>query len=285
MKLGMRGVFLPKFDAGRWLELVESERPAAVFLVPAMAQLLVGHPDLWHRDLSSVGLCSVGSAPLAPETQRQLQTAFPNAAVSNSYGMTEAGPAYCAMPAEEVGKRIGSVGKPVPPVEFRIVDEADGSPDEPCRPDEIGELIVRNAGRQREYYRDPDATAAAWRGEWLYTGDLAYLDGDGFLYIVGRKKDVIIRGGNNVHAADVEAVLYQHPDVLEAAVAGIPHPVLGEDVAAWVVLRPGRSTGADELTAFCRQRLSDYKGPRSIFFPAALPRNATGKVVKRELPR
>jgi acyl-CoA synthetase (AMP-forming)/AMP-acid ligase II len=285
MKLGMRGLFLPKFDAGRWLELVESERPAAVFLVPAMAQLLVAHPDLERRDLSSIGLCSVGSAPLAPETQRRLSSALPNAAVSNSYGMTEAGPAYCAMPAEEIERRIGSVGKPVAPVEFRIVDEQDGSPDEPLAPDQIGELIVRNAGRQREYYRDPDATAAAWRGAWLYTGDLAYLDEDGFLYIVGRKKDVIIRGGNNVHAADVEAVLYQHPDVLEAAVAGISHAVLGEDVAAWVVLRSGRATSAAELTDFCRERLSDYKVPRSIFFQEALPRNATGKVVKRDLPR
>jgi long-chain acyl-CoA synthetase len=285
MKLGLRGLFLPKFDAGRWLELVELERPVAVFLVPAMAQLLVAHPDIGRRDLSSIGLCSVGSAPLAPETQRQLQEHLPNAAVSNSYGMTEAGPAYCAMPNEEVGRRVGSVGKPVPPVEFRIVAEAGGHADEPLRAREIGELIVRNPGRQREYYRDPEATASAWRGEWLYTGDLAFLDEDGFLYIVGRKKDVIIRGGNNVHAADVESVLYQHPDVLEAAVAGVPHPVLGEEVAAWVVRRPGQTVGADELIAFCRERLSDYKVPRSVRFEPSLPRNATGKVVKRDLPR
>jgi acyl-CoA synthetase (AMP-forming)/AMP-acid ligase II len=175
------------------------------------------------------------------------------------------------------------VGKPMPPVEFRIVAESGGSPDAPLAPREIGELIIRNQGRQREYYRDPDATAAAWHGDWLYSGDLAYLDEDGFLYIVGRKKDVIIRGGNNVHAADVEAALYQHPDVLEAAVAGIAHAVLGEDVAAWVVLRPGRNVSAAELGEFCRERLSDYKVPRTILFVDALPRNATGKVVKSEL--
>ena len=283
MKLGMRGLFLPKFDAGRWLGFVEAERPGAVFLVPSMAQLIVSHPDIGKADLSSIFLCSIGSAPLPPETQRRLQEYLPNAAASNGYGMTEAGPAYCAMPNEEAAKRIGSVGKPMPPVEFRIVAESGGSPDAPLAPREIGELIIRNQGRQREYYRDPDATAAAWHGDWLYSGDLAYLDEDGFLYIVGRKKDVIIRGGNNVHAADVEAALYQHPDVLEAAVAGIAHAVLGEDVAAWVVLRPGRNVSAAELGEFCRERLSDYKVPRTILFVDALPRNATGKVVKSEL--
>jgi len=283
MKLGMRGLFLPRFDAGRWLQLVEEERPVAVFLVPAMAQLIVSHAGFERADLSSIVLCSLGSAPLPPETQRRLQARLPNAVAANSYGMTEAGPAYCTMPREEASRRIGSVGRPVPPVEFRIVDQADGDPQRPLRAGEIGELVIRNEGRQREYYRDPEATASAWKGGWLHSGDLAHLDEDGYLYIVGRKKDVIIRGGNNVHAADVEAVLYEHPSVLEAAVAGIPHEVLGEDVAAWVVLRQGHDATADELRRFCGERLSDYKVPRTIRFVDALPRNATGKVVKAEL--
>jgi acyl-CoA synthetase (AMP-forming)/AMP-acid ligase II len=200
--------------------------------------------------------------------------------VSNSWGMTEAGPAFCFMPTEEQAKRIGSVGKPMAPTEFRIIDEA--GVELPVR--EIGELIVSNPGREREYFNDPEATASTWRDGWLHSGDLAYLDEDGFLYIVGRQKDVIIRGGNNVHAIDVEAVLYEHPGVQEAAVAGVPHTVLGEDIGAWVVLSPGVTVTAEELRAFCAERLSDYKVPRSFTFVDELPRNATGKVVKHDLP-
>jgi acyl-CoA synthetase (AMP-forming)/AMP-acid ligase II len=280
MKLGMPLLYLPRFDADRWFDVVERRRPAAAFLVPAMAELLVASPRFATADLSSLTICSLGSAPLAPGTLARLEQRLPQAMVSNSWGMTEAGPAFCFMPPEERSRRIGSVGRPVPPTEFRIVDE-DGRP-LPAR--EIGELTVRNPGREREYFRDPEATAGTWRGGWLHTGDLARLDEDGFVYLVGRRKDVIIRGGNNVHAADVEAVLYEHPGVREAAVAGVPHPVLGEDVGAWVVRTPGHPATADELRAFCADRLSDYKVPRSFTFVDALPRNATGKVVKDDLP-
>jgi acyl-CoA synthetase (AMP-forming)/AMP-acid ligase II len=279
MKLGMEGLYLPKFDTGQWMACVARERPVAVFLVPAMAQLLLADPQLDEADLSSIRLCSLGSAPLPPDTQRRLQERMPQATVTNGYGMTEAGPAYCTMPREEAGRRVGSVGRPLPPAEFHIVDE-EGRP----RPaGEVGELVIRMPGREREYYRDPEATARTWRDDGLHTGDLAYLDQDGYLYIVGRIKDVIIRGGNNVHAADVEAALHEHPDVVEAAVAGIPHQVLGEDVAAWVVPRPGAQVDAEGLRAFCLDRLADYKVPRRITFVSELPRNATGKVLKGQL--
>lgn len=279
MQLGLCGVYQPRFDAGRWLEVVEELRPQFVFLVPSMAQLLVAHPRFDETDLSSVLICAIGSAPLAPSTLRELQEAMPEAAVSNSYGMTEAGPAYCSMPKGESLHRIGSVGKPMPPLEVRIVDpEGDDVPT-----GEIGEALLRLPGREREYYRDPDATAATWSGGWLHTGDLAKLDPDGYLYIVGRKKDVIIRGGNNVHAADVEAVLCEHPEVLEAAVIGVPHDVLGEDVAAVVVPHPGSSPSVDDLREHCAKRLADYKVPRRIVLAGGLPRNATGKVIKPRL--
>jgi len=138
--------------------------------------------------------------------------------------------------------------------------------------------------QHREYYRDPEATARTWSGSWLRSGDLGRVDEDGYLYIVGRAKDVIIRGGNNVAATEVEAALYEHPGVLEVAVVGVPHDVLGEDVGAFVVARAGVTLDPDQLTAFCAERLADYKVPHHVWFLDELPRNATGKVLKRDLP-
>jgi acyl-CoA synthetase (AMP-forming)/AMP-acid ligase II len=280
MKMGMTGDYLPRFDAGRWLELVERERPTMTMLVPAMVELLVAHADFESRDLSSLAAVSIGSAPIAPRTLLAMQERLPQATVSNSYGMTEAGPAYIVMPKDEVTKRVGSVGKPIPPMEIKIVDD-DG---DECRVRDVGELLTRMPGAQREYYRDEEATARTWTADgWLRSGDLGYLDEDGFLYLVGRKKDLIIRGGHNVYPTDIEAVIHEHPAVREAAVVGVPHKVLGEDVAAFVVTKPGASVAAAELQAFCAERLADYKRPRQVRFVDELPRNATGKVMKHLL--
>ncbi len=280
MKMGLVGLYLPKFDASRWFDLVASERPTMAFLVPAMAELIVAHPRFAEPDLSSLVSISIGSAPLAPQTLLTLQARLPDATVSNSYGMTEAGPAYIVMPKDEVTKRIGSVGKPIGPMQLKIVRDDDTE----CDAQEVGELLTKMEGSQREYYKDADATASTWTADgWLRSGDLAYLDEDGFLYIAGRKKDMIIRGGHNVYPTDIEAVLLEHPDVQEAAVVGIPHQVLGEDIAAHVVLRPGAALDDDTLLAFCAERLADYKRPRELHFTAELPRNATGKVMKHKL--
>ena len=280
MKMGLVGLYLPKFDASRWFDLVAAERPHMAFLVPAMAELLVAHPRFAEPDLTSLRAVSIGSAPLAPQTLLTLQARLPDATVSNSYGMTEAGPAYIVMPKDEVTKRIGSVGKPVGPMQLKVVRE-DGTE---CDAREVGELLTKMDGTQREYYKDEAATASTWTVDgWLRSGDLAYLDEDGFLYIAGRKKDMIIRGGHNVYPTDIEAVLLEHPDVQEAAVVGIPHQVLGEDIAAYVVVREGVSPDPDALLAFCSERLADYKRPRELHFSAELPRNATGKVMKHKL--
>jgi acyl-CoA synthetase (AMP-forming)/AMP-acid ligase II len=279
MKLGLQVVYQPRFDAGRWLEVVQAERPVAVFLVPAMAHLLIDHPAFDAADLSSVTMCSVGSAPLAPYVVERLQAKMPDALVSNNYGMTEAGSAYCIMPQGEAVKRPGSVGQIAPPAVVEIVDQHD----RPLPADEVGEVRLQMPGRHREYYNDPEATAEVWRDGWLVTGDLGKLDADGYLYIVGRSKDVIIRGGNNVHATDVEHALVQHEAVKEVAVVGAPHPVLGEDVVAFVVLQPGAQADGDELRAFGLEHLADYKVPRVFVFVDDLPRNPTGKVVKPEL--
>ena len=281
MKMGMVGLYQPKFDAGEWLRIVERERPTMAFLVPAMAELLVAHPDFANADLDSLLAVSIGSAPLAPNTLMTLVERLPQASVSNSYGMTEAGPAFIVMPQEEVTKRIGSVGKPIPPMEIKIVDDDDND----RGPHEVGELLTRLPGRQREYYKDAAATESTWtRDGWLRSGDLGYLDDDGFLYLVGRKKDLIVRGGHNVYPTDIESVILEHPEVREAAVVGIPHAVLGEDIAAFVVRKPDAAVGGDELQAFCADHLADYKRPRQVNFVDELPRNATGKVMKHLLP-
>ena len=280
MKMGMVGLYQPKFDAGEWLRIVERERPTMAFLVPAMAELLVAHPDFATADLTSLNAVSIGSAPLAPNTLLMLVERLPQASVTNSYGMTEAGPAFIVMPQEEVTKRIGSVGKPIPPMEIKIVDD-DGNE---RAPHEVGELLTRLPGRQREYYNDTEATESTWtRDGWLRSGDLGYLDDDGFLYLVGRKKDLIVRGGHNVYPTDIESVILEHPAVREAAVVGVPHDVLGEDIAAFVVRKPDTAVAGDELKSYCAEHLADYKRPRHVTFVDELPRNATGKVMKHLL--
>ena len=279
MKAGMTVLFLPAFEAGAWLEAVVRERPVIAFIVPAMAQLLIHHPSFDSADLSSLGRLILGSAPLAPGTLLRLQAKLGDAPVLNSYGMTEGGYATFTMDPEGARTRPGAVGRPTPPVEVRIVDD-DGVT---CPIGSVGEVLTRNPAGHREYFRDPEATARQWDGGWLHTGDLGRLDDEGYLYIVGRKKDVIIRGGMNIYTDDVEAVLQAHPSVVEAAVVGVPHDVLGEDVAAFVVIRPDADLPLDELREFVRARLADYKVPRQVTVVSKLPRTASGKVVRSRL--
>ncbi len=276
MKLGMTVLHLPRFDAGRWLGIVERERPPIAFLVPAMARLLLHHPDFETADLSSLSKVVFGSAPLAPDTVERLQARLPGADILNSYGMTEGGYATFAMDPEGARTRPAAVGRPRPGVEVRIA----GDDDRTCAPGEVGEVLTRNPAGHREYYKDPGATARMWEGGWLHTGDLGYYDEEGYLFISGRKKEMIVRGGMNVYADDVEAVLQSHPDVVEAAVVGVPHEVLGEDLAAFVVPREEGALDGDDLRRFAAEQLADYKVPRRVEFVDALPRNAGGKVVK-----
>lgn len=280
MKMGMRALYLPRFDVDNWIDEVEQLRPTMAFLVPAMVQLLVDSERFAGADLSSFTVVSIGSAPLAPTLHEAMADRFPHAMVTNNYSMTESGSAFTHLPRRELRARRGSVGRPLPPTEIRIADEAG----EPVPAGEVGEVLFKVGEHHREYYKDPDATALAWTGEWLRSGDVGRVDDDGFLYIVGRQKDLIIRGGNNIAPAEIENVLYEHPGVLEAAAVGVPHDVLGEDVGAAVVRRRGRDdVDAETLRAFCAERLADYKVPRRIWFVDELPRNATGKVVRRHL--
>ncbi|HEX5096205.1 MAG TPA: long-chain fatty acid--CoA ligase, partial [Acidimicrobiia bacterium] len=191
MKMGLAGLYMPKFDVDRWFDVVERDRPSMIFLVPAMAELVTASPRFEAADLSSPFAVSIGSAPLAPATLKRLQDRMPQASVSNSYGLTEAGPAFIVMPKGDLDRKPGSVGKAMPPLEVKVVDP---DSDEPKEPNEVGELLVRLRGKRREYYKDDGATSATWTDDgWLRTGDLAYLDDEDFVYISGRIKDMIIR--------------------------------------------------------------------------------------------
>ncbi len=279
MSGGLTGWYLPRFDAGRWLSLVGRRRPVAAFIVPAMAQLLVAHPDFDDTDLSSLFALTLGGAPVAKATLLRLGQRMPGGDVLVGYGLTEFG-AVTRAPAGDRGRHLGSAGLPLAGVDIRIVDEAGAEVDAGT----VGEITVRGPGSARQYYRDGPATARTWKSGWLSTGDLGYRDDDGFLWITGRSKDVIIRGGHNVVPGEVEEALYGHPSVIEAVVAGVPHQVLGEDVGAWVVLRDDANTTGDDLRRFLLERLAAYKVPRTLHIVDALPRNAAGKVVVRLLP-
>jgi long-chain acyl-CoA synthetase len=275
MRGGLTGCFLPRFDPARWIAEVARARPVAAFLVPAMVELIVGVPEFETADLSSLAVVNVGSAPIASATLRRFGARL-NGDVLCGYGMTEFG-AVTAMPLGDRNRHLGSVGLPLPGVEVRIVGP-DGAV---VATGEVGQVSIGGSRHPRAYLGDADATAGTWVDGWLLSGDLGYLDPDGHLWIVGRAKELIIRGGHNVVPGEVEAVLFEHPAVAEAAVTGVAHPVLGEDVAAWVVLRG--PVAAEDLQAFLNSRLADYKVPRRITVTDALPRNESGKVLKSQL--
>ena len=273
---GLSGWFLPRFDADAWIAAVEQNRPVSAFLVPAMVELIVGSPRFAGADTTSLVAVTVGSAPIAEVTLRRFGAGLPAAEVLCGYGMTEFG-AVTAVPMGDGGRHLGSVGVPLPGVEIRIL----GPGGQTLSTGEVGEVAIRGSGAARSYAANRTGTDDPWVDGWLRSGDLGSLDTDDHLWIVGRQKEIIIRGGHNVVPGEVEAALFEHPAVAEAAVSGVAHPVLGEDVAAWVVLRD--STPTDELRTFLLDRLADYKVPRRITVVAALPRNESGKVMKSRL--
>ncbi len=275
MRGGLSGWFLPRFDAATWLDHVQSDRPVAAFLVPAMVELIVAAPAFAGADLSSLAVVNVGSAPIAPATLRRFGERL-EGEVLFGYGMTEFG-AVSTVPTGDAGRHLGSVGRPLPGVGVRILD-LDGND---VDPGDVGQIAVAGSRRSRSYWCDPEGSANRWHDGWLMSGDLGRIDADGFLWIEGRLTEKIVRGGHNVMPGEVEAALFEHPAVAEAAVAGVPHRVLGEDVAAWVVV--SQPVTAEELRSFLLERLAHYKVPRRIALVGALPRNDSGKVVRSEL--
>ncbi len=289
-------VILPQFDATAWLEAVQRYRVTHSFLVPTMVKRVIEHPDFNEYDLSSLRLLAYGAAPMPYEVLIQAIEKFrrwPNVGLMNAYGQTEStstltflGPEDHRIP-EEPGperekalRRLRSVGRPMPDVEVAIMDPQGNI----LPPGQEGEIVASGPRVMAGYWKREEETAEALKDGWLHTGDVGYMDEDGYVYITGRTKDLIIRGGENIAPGEIEAVLDQHPKVAEAAVIGVPDVEWGEEVKAIIIPKDPRDLPSlEELTAFVKGRLASYKAPKYYAFVSDLPRNYLGKVLKTEL--
>ena len=279
---GAKLVLMYKWEPGRALELIERERVTNFSGVPTMSRELLLHPDWSTRDTSSLQGMGGGGAALQPDLVHKIAGALKNGAPSTGYGMTETHGIITANGSRFFIAKPESCGPLVPTLEGKLVDE-DGN-DLPPGPDTVGVLCVRGGVTIKGYLNRPDATSETIKDGWLNTGDIARIDADGFVFLVDRAKDMVIRGGENVYCSEVETAIYHHDAVAEAAVFGIPDERLGEEVAAAVVLQPGKTVDEDELRAFLAKSIAKHKIPSRIWFRTEpLPRNANGKFVKREL--
>jgi long-chain acyl-CoA synthetase len=273
-------------DLGDLLKTIRTVRPAFFNAVPTLYTAILNHPDVRNRkiDLSSIKICFSGAAALMAETKREFE-ALTGARIIEGYSLTEGMMACCVNP---VGgeQKIGSIGMPLPDVEARIVDADD--PERELAPGETGELLIRAPQLMHEYWNNPLETGEALRqhgpgGKWLHTGDLAYMDSDGYLFLVDRKKDLVKTSGFQVWPREIEEVISAHPAVMEVGVAGVPDAVKGEVAKAWVVLRAGQRITAEDLRAYCKERLAPYKVPAQFEFRKELPKTMVGKVLRRAL--
>jgi acyl-CoA synthetase (AMP-forming)/AMP-acid ligase II len=279
--VGGKIVFMHKWDAGRAIELIERERVTNISGVPTMSREMLAHPDWQRRDTSSIRSMGGGGAALQPDLVDKIDKSLSGGAPITGYGLTETCGIVTGNSAKLFTLKPASCGRVVPTLDAKLVDE---NGNEVSGPDATGELCVRGSVVIKGYLNRPEATASAIVDGWFHTGDIARIDNDGFVYIVDRAKDMVNRGGENVYCSEVEAAIYEHPDVAEAAVFGIPDERLGEDVAAAVVLRPGAVLAGAELQAFLGERIAKFKIPATIWFRTEpLPRNANGKFVKRDL--
>lgn len=270
-------VLLPRFDPATTLATIDRCQVTVFAGVPTMYAALLGCPGRGCHDTRSLRLCVSGGAALPPEVLRDFESAF-GCDILEGYGLSETSPVACFNHPGRT-RKPGTVGTPIQGVQVRIIDQAGRE----VAPGQVGELTIRGHNVMKGYWRRPDATADAIPDGWLRTGDLGTTDADGYIRIVDRKKDLIIRGGYNIYPREIEEVLYEHPAVSEAAVIGVPHPTLGEEVAAAVVLWPGASTRPDELREFVKAQVAAYKYPRHLWILSALPKGPTGKILKREI--
>ncbi|WP_257350407.1 long-chain-fatty-acid--CoA ligase [Pseudalkalibacillus decolorationis] len=275
--IGAKNLIVPKFEITNVLEIIKEHRPTFFPGVPTMYNAFINHPDIEDYDLNCFKFCSSGSAPLPVEVIHRFER-MTGAIIGEGYGMSETSPSTHRNPILGI-RKVGSIGIPLPGTDCKVVD---GDRNE-LPPGSVGELAIKGPQVMKGYWRDPDETKKTLRNGWLLTGDLASMDVDGYFYIVGRKKEMIISGGFNVYPQEVEGVLYDHPAVKEAAVIGIPHEYSGEQVKAFVVLKDSTTVTEEEIKQFCYERLTRYKVPKEIQIRESLPRNTVGKLLKRVL--
>jgi long-chain acyl-CoA synthetase len=283
---GAVNVVLDKFDIELVLQTIEKEKVTAVLFIPTMMNMILMHPKLHAYDLSSLKRIWYGTAPMAPEKLKEAIKIFGNIFRQN-YGLTEApqpitylGPEdHIIDGTEKEQRRLASAGKPALGVSLKIVKEDDSG----IKPGEVGEILIQTNQLMKEYWKNPEATAEAFRGGWFHTGDMGTIDEDGFIYIMDRKHDMIISGGFNIYPREVEDAIMTHPQVAEAAVIGVPDEVWGESVKAFVVVKPGARLAEEEIIQSCKEHLASYKKPKSVEFVPDLPKNAYGKVLRKVL--
>jgi len=277
---GSKLVMQRRWNAEQALELIEREKITTAGGVPTIAWQLIEHPRFKEFDTSSIETISYGGAPSAPELVRRLKERFPNLKPGQGWGMTETSATATSNFGEDYERKPSSCGVPTPTGEVKIV----GDNGKALPAGEVGELWFRGPIVVRGYWNKPEATAETFVDGWVKTGDLAKVDEEGFVYIVDRAKDMLIRGGENIYCVEVENALYDHPAVMDAAVIGRPHQTLGEEPVAVVHLKPGAKASEEELRHFVSQKLAAFKVPvKILFLPETLPRNANGKIVKRDL--
>jgi len=287
--IGGKHVFVPVFDTGAVLRLIQEEKITITNLIPTMLNMMVNHPDVDKYDYSSLRVLMSGGAPIAPELVKKIISTF-GCDYIQTYGMTETSPYLTLsilkehlkkLPPEEQLKYKAKTGREFITVSLRVVDEK--GKDVKRDGKQVGEIIVKGDTITPGYWNMPDETRKAIKDGWLYTGDLATIDEEGYVQIVDRKKDMIITGGENVYSTEVENVLYMHPAILEAAVIGVPDEKWGEAVKAVVVLKEGYNLTEQEIISFCKEHLAHYKAPKSVDFVDSLPKTGSGKIYKKGL--
>ena len=285
--VGGKVIILRRPDVEEILRLIQDEKCTHVNLVPTLLNWILSNPRLDEFDLSSLTLLAYGGSPIAPEVLRKALQKFPNTSFAQGYGLTEAAAFVSWLKQEDhnliiEGKKPNlakSIGQGAPFVEVRVVDENDM----PVKPGEIGEIVARGKNIMMGYWKQPEISAETLRGGWLHTGDLGTLDEDGYIYLMDRKADMIVTGGENVYPKETEDILYEHPAVQECAVVSAPDEKWGERVQAVVVLKPGQITTEEELINFCRSKLAGYKCPRRVEFWKELPKTPIGKIMRKEV--
>ncbi|HUV59897.1 MAG TPA: class I adenylate-forming enzyme family protein [Desulfatiglandales bacterium] len=279
--IGSTCVIEKEFKSEQAMKTIERQNVTVCVAVPTIFWLMMVNAKFDSYDLSSLKRIIYGGAPASPNFVKKIEERFPQAIQINAFGLTECTSIATMLRPAEAIRKSGSIGLPVPLTEIQIVDKDDKR----VHPNVVGELLIKSPQICQGYWENATATEEAFKNGWLHTGDLAKEDEEGFIYLMDRKKDMIIRGGENIYSIEVENVLYSHPKILEASVVGVPDAIFGEQVKTCVVLKSGESATGEEIRTHCEKHLADYKVPKYIEFYDSLPRNPGGKVIKGELSK